>query len=207
MMKKIKNLKNNTMVSIVVIIVFALLLTSAAAVINQSNAEINENEKAASSKMKKPGKVTGLKKMKTSCTWDGYRNVSSVKISFKKVKGVTGYQVLIYQRDVPKGYKTPLLYAKNTKKTTYTIKDMVPNHRYTIKVRAYKKDKKGKITYGKISSIKVKTPGQMKGQYYTCGTCITAMPGNMNRITEHGESIDKIYPNEQIHAGGSYFWK
>lgn len=205
MMKRVKNLKNNTMVSIVVIIVFALLLTSAAAVINQSNAEINENEKAVSSKVKKPGKVTGLKKMKTSCTWDNYRNVSSVKISFKKVKGATGYQVLIYQGKA-KGRATPLVYAKNTKKTTYTIKNLVPSRTHTIKVRAYKKGKNG-VVYGKTSSIKVKTPGQMKGCYYICRACLATIPGNMNRITEHGESIDKLYPNEQIHAGGSYIWK
>lgn len=156
-------------------------------------------------KTTKPAQVKGLKKGKMSCKWDGYRNVSSVKISFKKVKGATGYQILIYKTNRISGYQTPLLYAKNTKKTTYTIKNLVPSIKYTIKVRAYTKSKNGKIVYGKATSIKLKTSGQMKGQYYTCGTCIASMPGNMNRITEHGESVDKVH--HELHAGGSYYWK
>lgn len=204
MIKKMKNMKKNTVISIAIMLVFAVLLTSAAAVINQSNAEINENEKAASSKVKKPGKVTGLKKVKTSCTWDGHRNVSSVKISFKKVKGASGYQVLIYQGKV-KGRMTPLVYAKNTKKTTFTIKNLTPSRIHIIKVRAYTKGKNGKV-YGKTSSsIKVTTPGQMKGVYYTCNTCVATMPGNMNRMADHTESVDQVH--HELHAGGVYIWK
>lgn len=166
---------------------------------------VNNTKGSKSTKVKKPAQVKGLKKVKEYCKWDGYRNISYVKIKFNKVKGTTGYQVLIYQTYRESGYQTPLLYAKTTKNTSYTIKNLVPAVRYTIKVRAYTKGKNGKVVYGKFKSIKLKTGGKKKGQYYTCNSCCTGMPGNMNRITEHGNAVYKIH--KEIHAGGTYFWK
>lgn len=159
----------------------------------------------ATTKVKKPGQVKGLKKVKEYCKWDGYRNISSVKIKFNKVKGATGYQVLIYETHREPGRQTPLVYAKTTKKTSYIIKNLVPAIRYTIKVRAYTKAKNGKVVYGKFKSIKFKTGGKKKGQYYTCGSCAAAQPGNMNIMNDHVMSVYKIH--KEIHAGGTYFWK
>lgn len=156
-------------------------------------------------KVKKPGQVKGLKKVKEYCKWDGYRNISYVKIKFNKVKGATGYQVLIYQTSKKKGFQTPLLYAKTAKKTTYTINNLVPDVGYIIKIKAYTKGKNGKIVYGKVKSIKFKTGGRKKGQYYTCNSCGAGQPGNMNIMLDHVKSVYKIH--KEIHAGGTYYWK
>lgn len=199
-------MKKNNLRMAVLLLLFAILLVPFSGM--ETNAGVTQKKVTAKAKkptkVKKPGQVKGLKKVKESCKWDGYRNVSSVKISFKKVNGATGYQVSIYE-PYESGLQTPLLYAKTTKKTTYTIPNLVPAVRYTIKVRAYTKGKNGKIVYGKTKSIKVKTGGRKKGQYYTCNSCGTGMPGNAWRITEHGEAVYKVH--KEIHAGGTYYWK
>lgn len=114
-----KNMKKSTMVSIVVVLAFAILLTSATAVVNQTKSSAVEDDAAPkAAKVKKPAQVKGLKKLKDTCKWDGHRNVNSVKISFKKVKGAVGYQILVYQKITPpdSDLQTPILYAMNTKK-------------------------------------------------------------------------------------------
>lgn len=98
----------------VVLLVFAMLLVSVTGM--ESHAATPKSTAKATTKVKKPGQVKGLKKVKEYCKWDGYRNISSVKIKFNKVKGATGYQVLIYQTYRKPGYQTPLVYAKTTKK-------------------------------------------------------------------------------------------
>lgn len=113
----------------------------------------------------KPGVVKNLKKVKA--------NKNSIKISFKKVKGAAGYQILIYQK-IPKGTsspQTPLVYAKKTKNTTYTIKNLMPGNTYTIKVRAY--NKKG--VYGKKASVKIKTTGA-RSLDIVCSSCGVSVP-------------------------------
>lgn len=155
-------------------------------------------------KVKKPGQVKGLKKVKLRTYSSLGRNISSAKITFKKVKGATGYQILIYQSRI-KGCQTPLLYEKTTKKTTYTIKNLIPNMKYTIKVRAYTKGKKGQIIYGKTTSIKAKMPGRMKGLYYVCNHCVLPMPPTDDCLIEHMDSVDKVHG--ELHTSGTYNWK
>lgn len=183
-MKKMKNMKKSTMVSIVIMLAFAILLTSATAVINQTKSSAVEDDAAPNvtkstkaAKVKKPGQVKGLKKVKISTKYykkeKGKLNcqaICSAKIKFSKVKGATGYQVLVYRIDNT-GDLTPLVFEFNTKKTTYTIKNLVPTLRYNIKVRAYTKGKDGKVVYGKEKSLKIKTPGEMRGCYFTCNAC------------------------------------
>ena len=137
---------------------------------------------------------------------EGHRNVSTVKISFKKVKGATGYQVLVYRTNRLNANKTPLVYAYNTKKTTYTIKNLVPNLKYTVKVRAYVKGKNGQIVYGKTKSIKFKMSGYEKGCYFTCDSCGAVVPGNSKLLCKHGDDVYRIH-NKEIHAGYTIFWK
>ena len=62
MMKKIKNMKKNTVVSIAMVLVFAILLTSGTAVFNWSGAATQK--KTTTTKVKKPGQVKGLKLIK-----------------------------------------------------------------------------------------------------------------------------------------------
>lgn len=218
MLKKMKKMKHSTLISIVIAMVFVFLLTSVTAVefctlpkaepdgmvSEQSNlfgdTQIAKDTKASkATKMKKPAQVKGLKKVKVG--------KSSVKIKFNKVKGADGYQVLIYQRIkyTPGAFhKTPIVYAKTTKKTAYTLKGLMPNTRYKIKVRAYKKDKKGKAIYGKVKSINVNTTGRINETYIVCNTCQIRVP-NGNVHAEHYRSALKIH--NEVHAGYTINWR
>lgn len=72
-----------------------------------NNTQIAKDTKAAkSAKAKKPGQVKNLKKVKLRTYSSLGRKISSVKIKFNKVKGATGYQILIYDKKV-KGCQTP----------------------------------------------------------------------------------------------------
>lgn len=203
MLKKIKNMKKNTVISIAAVLVFAILLTSGTAVFNWSGAATTQ-KKTTTTKVKKPGQVKGLKKVKATCKWDGARNNCTLKIKFNKVKGATGYQILIYDKKI-KGCETPLLYEKTTKKTTYTIKNLTPNMTYNIKVRAYVKGKNGKVVYGKAKTIKVRMPGKMVGAYYVCNHCVAVMPSTVDPRCDHMRSVRKVHG--ELHSSGTFNWK
>lgn len=162
--------------------------------------QIAKDTKASkATKMKKPAQVKGLKKVKVG--------KSSVKIKFNKVKSADGYQVLIYERIkyIPGAFhKTPIVYAKTTKKTAYTLKGLMPNTRYKIKVRAYRKDKNGKVVYGKLKSINVNTIGKINETYIVCNTCQVSVP-NGNIHAEHYRSALKIH--NEVHAGYTINWR
>ncbi len=76
-----------------------------------------------------------------------------VKVSWKKLSKVTGYQI---QYSVNKKFKK----AKNvsTKKGNYTIKKLKKKKTYYIRVRAYKKNGKKKIygSWSKVKKVKIK---------------------------------------------------
>ena len=66
-MKKMKNMKKSTMVSVVIMLAFAILLTSATAVINQTRSSAVEDDAAPkvakttkATKVKKPEQVEGV---------------------------------------------------------------------------------------------------------------------------------------------------
>lgn len=157
----------------------------------------------ASTKVKKPGQVKTLKKVNVRTYYDkkSKRNVSTAKIKFSKVKGATGYQVLIYNT-IKTNDLTPLVFAFNTKKTTYTIKNLVPQMKYTIKVRAYTKGKDGKIVYGKTKSLKIKTGGQRKGMIFICNTC-GACVANANLLGKHTKDVYNIH--HELHGGYTFY--
>lgn len=109
---------------------------------------INNNEFAIQAATLK--KVTKLKKAKAvdgtyfyskKKQYDGFYR----KISWKKVKGVKGYQVFRYNYFTKKWEK-----ILTTKKNSFKITDMCEGEKVKIKVRAYKKKKK-KTIYGTFS--------------------------------------------------------
>lgn len=108
-------------------------------------------------------KVGGVKKKTAYKYYKGYKSASSKKMSkieykygiqfiWKKVKKATGYQVHRYRPAAKKWEKIAA-----TKKTTYTLTNILKGENVVIKIRAYKK--KGKqYEYGKWSkTIKFKT--------------------------------------------------
>lgn len=94
---------------------------------------------------KKPVRV----KMKSVSNLKGKK----VKVTYKKIKKVSGYQIRIGEGKKFRGY-----WNKNTKKTSYIFKRLDKNTRYYIKVRAYVKNGKKKIygPWSKAKSVKVK---------------------------------------------------
>jgi len=68
-----------------------------------------------------------------------------LKISFKKVSGATGYEIVYGKKKSLKGAKK--IY---TKKTSYTVKKCKKKKTYYVKVRAYK-EVNGTTTYGSFS--------------------------------------------------------
>lgn len=201
----LKKMRHSTIAFILTVLVFSLFLTSAVAITsyNKSKAEpdgvINAPKTTKVAKVNKPSQIKGLKKVKVG--------KSSVKIKFNKVKGVSGYQILIYQRikyTPGASHKTPIVYEKTTKKTAYTLKGLMPNTRYKIKVRAYRKDKNGKVVYGKLKSINVNTIGKINETYIVCNTCQIRVP-NGNVHAEHYRSARKIH--NEVHAGYTINWR
>ena len=92
----------------------------------------------------KPGKVTKIKKKSIKTT--------SVKLTWKKQKGVTGYKVYRYDTKTKK-YK---LY-KTTKKNSITLKKLKKNTSYKFRIKAYKKSGSA-IIYGNYSDwVRFKT--------------------------------------------------
>lgn len=96
---------------------------------------------AAHAASKKPGQVKKVTMKAVSCT--------SVKISWKKVKGAKGYR--IYRAASKNGkYKK----IKTTKGTSYTNTKLSSGKRYYYKVRAYSGSKTGKYSAAKSAVTK-----------------------------------------------------
>lgn len=72
-----------------------------------------------------------------------------MKVTFKKVSGAKGYQV-VYSTN--KKFKT--VNEKTITKNTVTLKKLEKKKKYYVKVRAYKLDSKGQKVYGKYCSPK-----------------------------------------------------
>ncbi len=83
------------------------------------------------------------------------KDAISVSISYKKISGVTGYQ--IYRATSKSGKYKLIKTNKSSKTVTYTDTKLTSGKKYYYKVRAYKTVKK-KNTYSKYSSVVSATP-------------------------------------------------
>lgn len=109
---------------------------------------------AEAATVKKPAKVTSVKKSTATAT--------SIKVTYKKASRAKGYQVQYSTKSNMKSAK-----SVKTKKTSATISKLKANEAYYIRVRAYNTSSKKKTQYGAWSAkIKVKTevakPAQVK---------------------------------------------
>ena len=77
---------------------------------------------------------------------------TSVKLTWSKVKGASGYQV--YRVDPASGAATKIA---STKKTNHTLKKIVPNTVYTYQVRAFVKSKDATTESVQPATIRVQT--------------------------------------------------
>lgn len=78
------------------------------------------------------------------------KKATSVKVKWKKVKSVSGYQIMYSANDNFKENKTVSAKSNQTSKTVSKLKS---NRKYYFKVRAYKKNNK-KTIYSKWSAVK-----------------------------------------------------
>lgn len=91
--------------------------------------------------------------------WGKIKYKYGIKLTWKRIKGVTGYEVYRYENAAKKWTKIKTI-KKNKQNPSYTLTDMLKGENVRIKVRAYKKTKSGKV-YGKYSKVlKFKTKQQ-----------------------------------------------
>ena len=107
------------------------------------NATVETQEK------EKFAKVSGVKLKRLKATSKTTKK-RKVKITWKSVKGATGYQIYISTNKGKKYKKVKTISAKKKRTYTYTSKK---GKTVYVKIRAYKK-KSGKITYGSFSKPK-----------------------------------------------------
>ncbi len=81
-----------------------------------------------------------------------------LKVTYKKVKGVTGYQVTYSTSKKFAKSKTKTVTVKGAAKTSKTIKSLKKGKKYYVKVRTYKtvNGKKYYSAYSKVKTVKVK---------------------------------------------------
>lgn len=116
------------------------------AIHNSANNGAN-GESTGAALTKKPAKVKVI-----SATRKNKKSLKA-KITLKKIKGVSGYQVKYSYHKKLKKYLT-----KNCKKNKFTLKKLKPGKKYYIKARAYVKNGNKKVygSWSKKKLIKIK---------------------------------------------------
>lgn len=120
---------------------------------NSKGSQVGNQNAAGEQNEIKTGKVSKSKRLKMGRIKVKNKKKRRVRVTWKKLSKVTGYQV---QYSLNKKFKK----AKKvrTKKGKYTIKKLKKKKRYYIRVRAYKKSGKKKVygTWSKVKKIKIK---------------------------------------------------
>ena len=92
---------------------------------------------------------TKVKAAKVSLKKPASKKGGKVTVSWKKVSGAKGYQILYADNAKMKGANSVIV-----KKTSTTLKNLQKGKKCYIKVRAYKTDSAGKKVFGAYSSTK-----------------------------------------------------
>lgn len=111
---------------------------------------------------------------------------SYIDVSWKKVKGAKGYKVTL---SVKKGKKYKTISEVKTKKTKARIKTSQKGKVY-FQVKAYKKDPKGKLIYGKASSRKAFNIRSNNGSDKTNSTTEDNKNDNKNEVIDPNKPDD-----------------
>ncbi len=114
---------------------------------SNNNSNNNNNNNSSNGNTSDSGSVvTKLEKVKIKSA----KNIKGkkIKITLRKIKKVSGYQIRWSDNKKMRGY-----WNKNVGKASYTLKKLKKKERYYIKARAYVKNN-GKKTYGPWSKIK-----------------------------------------------------
>lgn len=109
-----------------------------------SLSEVTEKEYSITATISKKVKTPAVKKLSLKA------KKKSVKVSWSKASGVTGYQI---QYSTNKKFKKAKTVKVASSKKSYTIKKLKSNKKYYVRVRAYKKSG-GKIVTGKYTAVK-----------------------------------------------------
>ena len=115
---------------------------------------------------------------------------TSVKLTWSKVKGASGYQV--YRVDPASGAATKIA---STKKTNHTLKKIVPNTAYTYQVRAFVKSKDTTTESVQPATIRVQTSVKKP-----------ATPSGL-KIAGSSETALKLKWNKAKNASGYYVYR
>ena len=115
---------------------------------------------------------------------------TSVKLTWSKVKGASGYQV--YLVDPTSGAATKIA---STKKTNHTLKKIVPNTAYTYQVRAFVKSKDGTTESVQPATIRIQTFVKKP-----------ATPSGL-KIASSSETALKLKWNKAKNASGYYVFR
>lgn len=134
-------------------------------------------------------------KIRTPSTSGITRSENCIKIKWKKVKGINGYQIQYSTNKEFKKAKKITIKSKTT--TSKTIKNIGNSKKYYIRIRSYKKNK-GKNIYSNWSKNKVTKPIM---KHCTNNNNHSIKCGNMGRWFNSKDEVDAYWDKVDI----SYF--